>query len=73
MINGSDRLFCSSVSSANGRPVLGLRSKRGKLLLEISMRIEWPARNTLLVTPASIVNRIDLAGLRQFAPSPASR
>jgi hypothetical protein len=34
--------------------VLGLRSKRGKLLLEISSRIEWPAEKTLLVTPASI-------------------
>src|SRR5882672_401870 len=30
-------------------PVLKFRSKRGKLLLEISNRREWPRRNRLLV------------------------
>src|SRR5580658_5325830 len=48
--------FFSVVSSANARPVFGLRSKRGKLLLEISRRIECPARKALLVTPAWMVN-----------------
>jgi len=36
-------------------PELRLRSKRGKLLLAISRRIEWPRRNTLLVAQRSIV------------------
>src|SRR5260370_25127827 len=43
-----------TVSSTSARPVLGLRSKRGKLLLEISRRMRWPGRKTLLVTPASM-------------------
>src|SRR5580692_4085720 len=34
-------------------PVLRLRSKRGKLLLEISRRSEWPRRKTLLVAHRS--------------------
>src|ERR1039458_7371609 len=47
----------SLVSPATGPPVLALRSNRGKLLLEISMRMRWPLRNTLPVTPASTVTR----------------
>src|SRR5271157_3779210 len=43
----------SRVSPATGPPVLGLRSNLGKLPLEISTRIRWPFKNTLLVTPAS--------------------
>jgi len=34
-------------------PVFRLRSKRGKLLLEISRRMRWPARKTLLVVQRS--------------------
>jgi len=37
------------VDVAWSSPVLRLRSKRGKLLLEISRRSRWPARKTLLV------------------------
>jgi len=40
---------CNSVSVPMGRPVLGLRLKRGKLLLEISSRILYPVLKTLLV------------------------
>ena len=37
-------------------PVLRLRSKRGKLLLEISRRNVWPFLKTLLVDQRSIAN-----------------
>ena len=47
----SCRIACAArrtaPSSPNTPPVLGLRSKRGKLLLEISSRMRWPARNRL--------------------------
>src|SRR5712691_864367 len=53
------RMVCnaglSSASSAIRRPVLGFRSKRGKLLLEISTLIRCPALKTLLVAHRSIV------------------
>jgi hypothetical protein len=39
----------------DGAPVLVLRSKRGKLLLEISSRIRCPGKNTLDVTGKSMV------------------
>jgi len=35
-------------------PVFRLRSKRGKLLLEISRRMRWRVRNTLLVAQRSM-------------------
>src|SRR5450631_4525204 len=41
---------------AAGSPVFRLRSKRGKLLLEISRRRRCPARKTLLVAQRSIVS-----------------
>src|SRR5947207_10253053 len=43
---------CANLMSS---PVLKLRSKRGKLLLEISTRSEWPRKNTLLVAQRSSV------------------
>ena len=49
--------FTSFPACSTALPVFELRSKRGKLLLEISRRIRWPFRNTLPVTPASIVTR----------------
>ena len=39
----------------DGAPVLVLRPKRGKLLLEISSRIRCPGQNTLDVTGKSMV------------------
>ena len=50
---------------AANSPVLRLRSKRGKLLLEISRRMRWPARKTLLVAQRSIGERKDLPGSQQ--------
>src|SRR5438445_13144831 len=53
------RMVCnaglSSVPSAIRFPVLGFRSKRGKLLLETSTLIRCPALKTLLVVHRSIV------------------
>src|ERR1035438_9720648 len=55
--------FTRRVSPAMAPPVLGLRSKRGKLLLEISTRMRWPLRNALLAMPAVVVD--GLVGLHQ--------
>jgi len=44
--------------SPSSSPVLGLTSKRGKLLDEMSSRMRWPARNRLAVL---MVRLVDLA------------
>src|SRR6266849_2870676 len=53
------RMVCNagfrSLSSATRFPVLGLRSKRGKLLLAISTLMRCPALKTLLVAQRSSV------------------
>ena len=49
------RVGLNSVSAAMTPPVLVLRSKRGKLLLETSSRTLCPALNTLLVAHRSMV------------------
>ena len=48
-----------------GSPVFRLRSKRGKLLLEISRRNVWPFRKTLLVAQRSTADLVDLAWIHQ--------
>src|SRR5215469_18264398 len=42
---------------APSSPVLRLRSKRGKLLLETSSRSRWPVRKTLLVAQRSMESK----------------
>src|SRR5262252_2115943 len=54
-------------------PVFRFRSKRGKLLLEISKRIRWPVLKTLLVAHRSIIRGETLPGTRGAAVAAESR
>ena len=59
---------------AGSSPVLGLTSKKGKLLLEISTRMRWPALKRLATPTRSIVTlRISpgFSSVRAGASSPA--
>ena len=55
------RATCVRVCRPIASPVLGLMSKRGKLLLEMSTRMRWPALKMLLVGVNSIVIGLNLA------------
>src|SRR5206468_6663979 len=46
-----------------GSPVLGLRSKDGKRLLVMSMRMRWPFLKTLLVTIESMMISVGSLGV----------
>ncbi len=48
----------------SGPPVLGLMSKWGKLLEEMSIRMRWPALNRFEVGKASMATSTGLPGVR---------
>src|SRR5579859_1912229 len=53
----------SSTSLPIGSPLFKLRSKCGKLLLEMSTRTRWPALNSMAVCHRSIVYVLTLPGV----------
>ena len=55
--------FCTAASSPKTPPVFGLRSKRGKLLLDTSSRMRWPALKRFDVAPRSIVISVGSPGV----------
>src|SRR2546427_11739730 len=63
----------SSAGSAIRFPVLGFRSKRGKLLLDTSILIRCPALKTLLVAHRSIVQPYALPGSTRLGADVDSR